>query len=322
MNDAASAPLDHRAFLSSLPAAERAALTLRRDGPGLLRLAAHLGLIALLAWPVAAQAPLWPLFVPPLGVAMAFLFTLQHECTHQTPFRTLRLNELAGRATGFLILQPFLWFRHFHLAHHRHTNDPARDPELQGGAKPETARALALHLLGAGYWAAKLRVLLANAFGRIEGGYVPARAEGAVRREARWMLAGYAAILLYAAFVDPWPLRVWLLPLAFGFPVLRLYLLAEHARCPAAADMFDNTRTTLTNRLVRLLAWNMPYHAEHHAMPAAPFHALPALHARARAHLKRVSPGYRAFAADYAAGLSRPCVPGPDKGTGAQGGGR
>lgn len=276
----------------------------------------------LLAAPVLAGAPLWPLFIPPLGVALAFLFTLQHECTHQTPFRTLWLNEAVGRLTGLLILQPFLWFRHFHLAHHRFTNDPARDPELQGDGKPETARALAWHLIGAGYWAAKLRVIFANAFGRIEGGYVPARAERAVRREARWMLAIYACILLYAALLDPWPLFVWLLPLAFGFPVLRLYLLAEHARCPAAADMFDNTRTTLTNRLVRLLAWNMPYHAEHHAMPAAPFHALPALHARARAHLKQVSPSYRAFAADYAAGLSRPCVPGSDKGTGAEGGGR
>lgn len=31
-------------------------------------------------------------------------------------------------------------------------------------------------------------------------------------------------------------------------------------------------RATLTLSLVRLFAWNMPYHAEHHTYPAVPFH--------------------------------------------------
>jgi len=30
--------------------------------------------------------------------------------------------------------------------------------------------------------------------------------------------------------------------------------------------------------LVKFIMWNMPYHAEHHAFPAVPFHALPQLH--------------------------------------------
>jgi fatty acid desaturase len=85
--------------------------------------------------------------------------------------------------------------------------------------------------------------------------------------------------------------------------VLRLYLLAEHGRCPAVTDMFANTRTTFTTRLVRFLAWNMPYHAEHHAMPSVPFHRLPELHALARPHLKQTEDGYTRFAARYAASL-------------------
>ena len=39
--------------------------------------------------------------------------------------------------------------------------------------------------------------------------------------------------------------------------------------------MLENSRTTYTNALVRFLAWNMPFHAEHHAWPSIPFHALP-----------------------------------------------
>jgi fatty acid desaturase len=56
--------------------------------------------------------------------------------------------------------------------------------------------------------------------------------------------------------------------------------------------MLANSRTTLTNAAVRFIAWNMPYHAEHHAFPSLPFHALPAAHRLLRDDLKVVSPGY------------------------------
>jgi fatty acid desaturase len=83
--------------------------------------------------------------------------------------------------------------------------------------------------------------------------------------------------------------------------VLRLYLLAEHGRCLEVEDMFLNTRTTLTTRVVRFLAWNMPYHAEHHAMPSVPFHKLPVLHDMTAAHLGQVSDGYSGFSKSYVA---------------------
>lgn len=294
--------MEHKAFLSSLSAEDRARLTERTDAPGTIRLAGHLGLIAALAAGVAYGVPFWPFLLPVLGVALAFLFTIEHECTHQTPYRTAWLNEAVGFLTGFLIIQPFLWFRYFHLAHHRHTNDPERDPELVGKPKPDTWSEFAWHLSSAKYWRGKGELLIRNAFGEIGDGYTPERAKPALRRESRIMLALYALALASLA-VSPLLFWIWLLPLALGFPALRLYLLAEHGRCPAVADMFDNTRTTFTNRFVRFLAWNMPYHAEHHVFPAVPFHRLPTLHAHTAAHLKRTSDGYSGFAAEYVEGF-------------------
>src|SRR3546814_3944939 len=55
-----------------------------------------------------------------------------------------------------------------------------------------------------------------------------------------------------------------------------LYLLSEHWGCPSVKDYWSNTRSTISLAPVRWLAWNMPNHAEHHANPAVPFHALPA----------------------------------------------
>ncbi|MEL7460775.1 MAG: fatty acid desaturase [Pseudomonadota bacterium] len=297
---------DHKTLLAALPPEARQELTRKSDRRGLLHLAGHLGLIAVLGTWVGLGLPFWPLAIWPLGIALAFLFTLQHECTHATPFRSGWLNTAAGLVAGAVLVQPFYWFRLFHLAHHRHTNDPDRDPELQGDAKPESWSALLWHLSTLGYWAGKLRVLSALALGRADDDYIPPKARPRIIAEARLLGLFYAGAAVFTAVVSPVLVWVWLIPLASGFPVLRLYLLAEHGRCPAVANMFVNTRTTLTNRLVRYLAWNMPYHAEHHAYPAVPFHKLPAFHAHTRAALTSVSPGYRSFTSDYVAGFGAP----------------
>ncbi len=286
---------DHTAFLATVPSETRERLTTRRDGPGLAHLAGHAGTVAVFALWIAHGWVGWPLVVPLLGIALAFLFTLQHECTHKTPFRTPWLNEVAGHLTGLILIQPFHWFRAFHMAHHRFTNDPERDPEL-AEPKPVGTRAILWHLIGVDYWRAKITVLIGNAVGPLDAPYLSPRQHARIRWEARAMIAAY---LLLGWLLGPLLIWLWLLPLAFGFPVLRLYLLAEHGLCPPVANMFENSRTTFTNGAVRWLSWNMPYHAEHHAWPAVPYHALPALHSLSHPHLKSTSDGYRGFTSEY-----------------------
>jgi fatty acid desaturase len=63
--------------------------------------------------------------------------------------------------------------------------------------------------------------------------------------------------------------------------------------------MFENTRTTFTTRAVRWLAWNMPYHVEHHVWPAVPFHRLPEVHRLMRDELRVTAEGYAAFTKGY-----------------------
>ena len=58
--------------------------------------------------------------------------------------------------------------------------------------------------------------------------------------------------------------------------------------------MLKNSRTTKSNTLVRALAWNMPFHAEHHAYPWFPFHALPRVHRLISARVETRAPGYAA----------------------------
>jgi fatty acid desaturase len=207
------------------------------------------------------------------------------------------LNDWAGRVAGFLLVLPFEWFRHFHLAHHRWTNIEGKDPELQGG-KPESLGEWVVHVSGLPYWWSEVRLMLALVRGRVADGFVPEGARVRVVREARVMAVGYAVVLVNLVWT-PVLLWVWVVPVLLGQPFLRMYLLAEHGDCPRVANMFQNTRTTFTNRVVRWLAWNMPYHVEHHVWPAVPFHQLPQVHGLMREELQVTADGYTAFTKQY-----------------------
>lgn len=290
--------MDHKAFVSQLPSDTLAALNATENAAGLRHLAAHTALIVALAIWIALGWPLWQVALVLQGIAVCFLFTLEHEATHKTPFRSKVLNEWVGRACGVLLLLPFEWFRYFHLAHHRHTNIPDKDPELLSGGKPETIWQYIRHVSGLPYWFGMAKVTLDCARGKMDPSYIPTRARPRIIREARVMLAIYAAVAI-SLFFTPLLFWIWLLPVLLGQPFLRLYLLAEHGRCAFVANMFQNTRTTYTNRIVRFLAWNMPYHTEHHTLPNVPFHKLPELHTLMQGQHGVTQNGYAAFTAEY-----------------------
>jgi len=287
--------LDHKRAIAALDPALRQRLLAKSDGPGLLRLTVHAGLIWLFGIAIARGCLGWPLLLPLQGILIVFLFTLLHETLHETPFKTPALNTIVGAITGFALALGPTWFRCFHFAHHRHTHDPERDPEL-ASPKPQTLAAYVKHVSGIPFWITNARGLIVNALGRNADPFVPERARARVALEARLMLAGYVllAAISYAAgsALLVW---VWIIPALLGQPFLRLYLLAEHTNCPHSGNMFENTRTTFTTRLMRLIAWNMPYHAEHHALPTVPFHKLPELHEAVRAHLLTTTDGYARF---------------------------
>jgi fatty acid desaturase len=287
--------MDHKTFLAGLPADRRQSLQTRSDRAGLLHLLGHWGLIALIGSLIYMRVAFWPVLLPVQGVLIIFTFTILHECTHKTPFRSLWLNEAVGWISGFMVGLPFLWFRYFHMAHHKYTNDPARDPELVGQTKPQNWRGYLWHISGLPVWAAQIAGLVRIAAGRDKSGFVPNSKRQAVQVESSIIVSLYILIGFYSFSISTSPLILWIIPVILGQPFLRLYLMAEHGRCPPVADMLQNSRTVLTNRAVRFLAWNMPFHVEHHTAPNVPFHRLPALHKDIKSHIRFLDHGYHRF---------------------------
>jgi fatty acid desaturase len=269
-------------------------LATRSDREGVLQLGGHAAALLAtggLVW--LAVGSVW--VVPAMllhGIVLVFLFAPLHETVHKTAFRSHRLNDAVAWVCGTLLVLPPAYFRAFHFAHHRHTQDPARDPEL-ARPKPSTVREYVWHVSGIPYWRDRLTTTMRHAIGRIDDRFIVARERPRIMKEARLVLAQYAAVAaLSLALGSAALLWLWVFPALLGQPFLRAYLLAEHTGCPLIPDMLGNSRTTRSVALVRRLAWNMPYHAEHHAYPALPFHALPAAHELLKERIAVQANGY------------------------------
>ena len=273
------------------------ALSRPSDTRGLAQLGAHVGLLGATGWLVWASRghPWLPLALGLHGVVLSFLFCALHESIHRTAFATRSLNDLVAFACGALLVLPPEYFRCFHFAHHRFTQDATRDPELAQPA-PSTLRGYLWRISGLPYWYERLSVTLRHALtARVTEAFVPPAKAGLIVREARILWVCYAVVIAASLYLrSDAALLYWVLPAILGQPFLRLFLLAEHSGCPLIDDMLANTRTTYTNRALLLLSWRMPYHAEHHRFPAVPFFALPRLNALLEPRLKVTAPGYRA----------------------------
>jgi fatty acid desaturase len=277
-------------------------LSRRSNTRGLLQLGAHLTLLGTTGAVLqASRGHVW--CVPALlvhGIALVFCFCPLHESVHRTAFKSRWMNDAVAWVCGVLLVLPREYFRLFHFAHHRFTQDAEHDPELTL-ASPENLGAYLLRMSGLPNWRNRLSTTLGHAVsGKVTEAFVPEAKRPAIVREARILWAVYVAIFCVSIhYRTAAALIYWILPMVAGQPFLRMFLLAEHTGCARSSDMFANTRTTYTNPLVRTLAWQMPFHVEHHAYPAVPFHALGEVNALIRQRIAVSAPGYLAMHREF-----------------------
>ncbi len=255
------------------------ALCVASNGKGALQTLSHLSAIA--ATGAALQLSWGTLWAVPVfmahGVLLNFLYAGQHELSHWTVFRTGWLNEWMGRLFGFVLFYPRTFDQVQHMAHHRFTQDWARDGELARARY--TRSSYLLWLTGASYWYTRWRRIVRFSLGVVTEPYLPAKRHAELIREARLHLAGYALIAGISLILRSWgAVFFWLAPMLVMKWTHQLQNTLEHLGLPHEDNVLLNTRSTRTNALMRWLCWQMQYHTAHHAFPGVPFHRLRALH--------------------------------------------
>ena len=242
-----------------------------------------------------------------LGMAFvaSFFFMALHETVHRSAFRSRTLNNIVMHIAGFLCLRPAVHYFFYHWAHHKYTGNAALDSEMQPSALDMDVNTLSgylLYLSGLPFWFDAIWTTLRHAAGVCPESYLTSKsgatpvsnkgwisqqaslskAAKQVVHEARLYLLGYLSLTALAVYSPvSWARllwRYWILPSILGQPMLRFYLLAEHRGCRTTPAVLENTRTMRTNWFYRRMAWQMPFHREHHAWPYIPFHQLSNAH--------------------------------------------
>jgi fatty acid desaturase len=256
------------------------ALCRTSDRAGALQLLSHLGALGV------SGGALWFLWgtwwaIPAFmvhGTLINFLYAGQHELSHGTVFRTRPLNEWIGRVLGFLLLYPRTFDQIQHMAHHRYTQDWARDGEL--ARERYALRSYLVWMSGVSYWYTRLRRIVRFSLGIVTEPYLPAYRHAELVREARVHLLGYGLIVAVSVALRSWAaMLLWLAPMLAMKFMHQLQNTIEHLGLAHDDNLLTNTRSTRTNAVMRWLAWQMQYHTAHHAFPAVPFHRLHRLHA-------------------------------------------
>ena len=295
---------DGPTYSDAIDARELGVLMEKRDAPAVAHFGLHYGAFAVTAGLAAFHddvrvriaaaivcAPLW-----------AGMFAALHETLHLTAFRTRWLNEIAYWLACFVLFFVPTAERELHFEHHRHSHEPARDPELSVDGEnlargPRNVFTWLFMNSGLPLIVARMVMLPSLAMAMP---IVLARVEGApklirmpwIRERHRvrsvveaWVFLALYGVAAYACARAHAGLAVEsfvALCAAFfaGQAMLAIYQECEHRGLEPAGDIFARTRSLQTNAIVRWLAWNMSWHAEHHAYPAVPFHALRELHGR------------------------------------------
>jgi fatty acid desaturase len=287
-------------------------LSRRSDGRALARAGTQLAVLTASAvlMLVAANPVVWWVAFSAQVLSQFAMFGLLHESIHGTAFASPRWNGVARWLAAVWQFAPPAWMRAFHFQHHRHTHEVALDPELGGMAWMERWPRGVMWLLtvsGLPILLARAGITLVAAIGatallRKALPYVPAAQYASIRRDARILLVVHAGLIAAAVAVAPRLLFLYVAAAA-AHAILSVYLTCEHRGLPEAGDVLQRTRSIRAGWLLRYLLWNMPYHAEHHAYPSVPFHALPRLHEVLRPQLQHA--GRSVLEVHLARGLRR-----------------
>jgi len=209
------------------------------------------------------------------------IYSLSHECSHGTPFRSRRLNETVFWVTSLIFGQELLYRRYSHAAHHTYTMFVGEDAQLPF-TQPVSVRNYLLWYSGLLYHTQFLQVLVLHSLRRFSQrtlNFTPPEELPRMARNSRLFLCAYGAAALLSWYLGSTLLLwIWLLPKLIGDPVMLAYAASQHFEMEEnTEDLRRSTRSLRPNWLIDLFYWNMSYHVEHHLYPTVPFFALPTL---------------------------------------------
>ena len=224
-----------------------------------------------IAWPIASLV---------IGCSFGGLAFLAHETLHGAVVSGRRTRRVIGWLSFLpFTLSPKLWCAWHNRAHHGHTNEPIRDPDLYPTIdqyeKSRAVRAVTRFSLGGRRWLGASSILFGFSVQSL-GVLVRARAQGTLTRRALTTAiletaAGVAVWTALLVLVGFWPfVFAYALPLVIANAIVMSFIVTNHGLSPLGTvnDPLANSLTVTVPRWVDFLVLGFGWHVEHHIFPS------------------------------------------------------
>jgi fatty acid desaturase len=252
---------------------------------------------------VVLPLPWWIVPSLALGLAYAHAVELQHQCLHNTAYRSRFWGRVVGVLLGLPSLVSHSDYQNSHLKHHRLLGTP-EDKEFFNYAyqKLNSFPALITHLWMVRHYRDVMGYIVKSSLGiLVRKNEATEKMAKKIRFEYQLMaifLASMAFVTIY--FQTTLFLKLWFIPLLVAVPTHALIELPEHIGCNTTRpDVLVNTRTIRTNKLLVWFVNGNNYHVEHHWLPAVPNDKFPELHDYVSSRITYADIGYRSFYSQF-----------------------
>jgi len=247
-----------------------------------------------------------PMFL--LGLMYAHAVELQHQCLHNTAYRSKRWNRFVGVQLGMPLLVSFSDYQSSHMNHHRLLGTP-EDKEFfnYGYGSLTSLRNFIPHLFMVRHYLDVARFIMQSVTGSLTREGASPKTVRKIRTEYLLMGAFLISMLaLSVGFQTFIFVKLWLIPLLVGVPAHALIELPEHFGCNGqTTDVLKNTRTIKCSKFANWYTDGNNYHVEHHWMPAVPNDKFVELHRFVEPQILHLESSYWSFYGQFLSHLIR-----------------
>jgi len=208
-----------------------------------------------------------------LGLIYAHGVELQHQCLHNTAYRSKAWNRFVGVLLGLPSLVSFSDYQYSHMRHHRLLGTPQDKEFFNYDYKSLTTLTQFIpHLFMVPHHKDVARSIVNSTLNKLSRGDANPKIVRKIRTEYLIMGVMLAMMLILTVVFQTWIFfKLWFIPFLIAIPAHTLIELPEHFGCEKqTTDVLKNTRTILAGKTAIWFTNGNNYHVEHHWLPSVP----------------------------------------------------
>ncbi|MEH1899099.1 MAG: fatty acid desaturase [Nostoc sp.] len=251
------------------------------------------------------------------GFLFVCFFAAIHYCSHNSLYKSKHTNRFVGTFLSLVLLMNFSFHKYIHIGHHR-------EAKLKGKIVGDTSAwqtfpDIKTYLIGLtffypvavwnNWWLVTKDLYLESLKTHTQEesdlptnfylSYFKTPEQRQVVLQNNWLLLGWVVLMGGLTVIFPGILffGYWIPIIFFASPFGFIFSITDHYGCESDLNhnLWNDTRTMISNPIIRFYYCNNNYHVEHHLYPSMPPSNYSKIHELIQPHLQYMEKSYLMF---------------------------